>query len=144
MTSYAVRHDNIVHDTIDGEVLAIRSDTGAYYSMTGTAATCWVALLGGHSLDEVAAAVASHHRCDTDEIVESIQSFADSLVEEMLLISGDTPQPGQPSGLPAETDSAAWMPPAFEKYTDMQDLLLFDPIHEVQPSGWPRAADPTT
>jgi hypothetical protein len=25
-----------------------------------------------------------------------------------------------------------------QKFTDMQDLLLLDPIHEVDESGWPR------
>lgn len=144
MTSYTARQDNIVHDTIDGEVLAIRSDTGAYYSMTGTAATCWVALLGGNDVGDVAAAVAAHHGADTESVIESLRSFADTLVDEMLLVKSDVDQPGQPSDLPAETASAAWSPPTFEKFTDMQDLLLFDPIHEVQPSGWPRAADTTT
>jgi len=27
--------------------------------------------------------------------------------------------------------------PELHKFTDMQDLLLFDPIHEVDESGWP-------
>ena len=35
--AYAVNTENVVHDTIDGEVLAIRSDTGTYYSMQGSA-----------------------------------------------------------------------------------------------------------
>jgi hypothetical protein len=28
-------------------------------------------------------------------------------------------------------------PPVLEQYTDMQDLLLLDPIHEVDEQGWP-------
>ena len=27
--------------------------------------------------------------------------------------------------------------PILHKYTDMQDLLLLDPIHEVDEAGWP-------
>jgi hypothetical protein len=26
----------------------------------------------------------------------------------------------------------------FEKYTDMESLLLADPIHEVDEQGWPK------
>jgi hypothetical protein len=32
---------------------------------------------------------------------------------------------------------AAFQPPTLRKYTDMQDLLLIDPIHEVDDLGWP-------
>jgi hypothetical protein len=31
--------------------------------------------------------------------------------------------------------------PALEKHSDMQDLILLDPVHEVGPRGWPHAAD---
>jgi hypothetical protein len=144
MTSYAVRHDNIVHDTIDGEVLAIRSDTGAYYSMTGASATTWVALLASQPFDHVVDQVARHHNVGSQEAAEAVHAFAESLVGEKLLIRGDVDALSEPIRLPAETASAAWVAPSFEKFTDMQDLLLFDPIHEVQPSGWPRAANPTT
>jgi hypothetical protein len=31
--------------------------------------------------------------------------------------------------------------PALEGFTDLEDLLLLDPVHEVEPSrGWPYAA----
>jgi hypothetical protein len=30
--------------------------------------------------------------------------------------------------------------PALEKYTDMEELLLLDPIHEVDETGWPNIA----
>ena len=29
--------------------------------------------------------------------------------------------------------------PVLEKYTDMQELLLLDPIHDVEEAGWPKA-----
>ncbi len=28
--------------------------------------------------------------------------------------------------------------PIIEKYTDLEELLLLDPIHEVDESGWPK------
>jgi len=36
----------------------------------------------------------------------------------------------------------AWQVPVLEQFTDMQDLLLFDTIHEVQPEGWPNVSGP--
>jgi hypothetical protein len=29
------------------------------------------------------------------------------------------------------------VPPVLERYTDMQELLFLDPIHDVDESGWP-------
>ncbi|MFK7919143.1 MAG: PqqD family peptide modification chaperone [Ilumatobacter sp.] len=141
MSKFTVRADNAVHDTIDGEVLAIRSDTGTYYSMTGPAATCWVALGTCQSIDAVCAAVAAHHDEAPANVAPQIQAFATALVAEALLAEAPTTAPEQAFALPTETQATPWAAPEFEKYTDMQDLLLFDPIHEVKPSGWPNTTD---
>ena len=141
MTAYQLNSGNVVQDTIDGEALAIRSDTGTYYSMSGPGATCWVALLSGAALDRAAAAVAAHHGAPLEAVEGDLSRFADSLVEEHLLLTASTPARSV-GELPAELKNTAWNTPQFDKYTDMQDLLLFDPIHEVQPSGWPARADP--
>ncbi len=34
----------------------------------------------------------------------------------------------------------AFAPPRLQRYTDMQDLLLLDPIHDVDEVGWPVAS----
>ena len=36
-----------------------------------------------------------------------------------------------------------YVPPVLEKFTDMQDLILLDPVHEVSERGWPHAAIPS-
>ena len=137
---FLLNSDNVVHDTIDGEVLAIRSDTGAYYSMQGSAATVWCALISGGPVDHLVGVVAEHHGADAHSVGASLLPFAESLVAEALLLRAPTDShPAQPE-LPPETRGQEWRAPTFEKYTDMQDLLLFDPIHEVQPQGWPLVA----
>ena len=40
-----------------------------------------------------------------------------------------------PGGPPASKPD--FQEPALQKYTDMEDLLLLDPIHEVDDTGWP-------
>ena len=41
-----------------------------------------------------------------------------------------------PSG---KSFGAKFEKPVLQKYSDMQDLLLLDPIHEVDEMGWPNA-----
>ncbi len=135
--SYWLNSTNVVHDTIDGEVLAIRSDTGCYYSMVGPSATAWCALTGGSDPEAAAHAVAEHHLADITVVSAELAVFADALVDESLLVPGAARALTAAIELPPETAGQAWTTPTFEKYTDMQDLLLFDPIHEVDTSGWP-------
>ena len=141
--NYRLNSANVVSDTIDGEVLAIRSDNGAYYSLRGTAATVWTALLSGADLHEVAVAAGTHHGVDGDAVLAEVAAFAAALVEERLLIESDD-DGAEVVGLSNETVATAWETPTFDKYTDMRDLLRFDPSHEVQPQGWPAVfTDPT-
>ena len=37
-----------------------------------------------------------------------------------------------------ETGSIPFDAPILKRYTDQQELLLLDPIHEVDDIGWPR------
>ena len=134
--SYRLNSSNVVHDTIDGEVLAIRSDTGTYYSMQGPTATAWCALISGAGIDAMAEAVAAHHDVDVDIVDVALTALGAELEAEALLLGGDADDAATIE-LPIETRGQAWEPLRFEKYTDMQDLLLFDPIHQVEPSGWP-------
>jgi hypothetical protein len=36
-----------------------------------------------------------------------------------------------------EGQGESYLQPSFEKYSDMQEMLLLDPIHEVSEAGWP-------
>jgi len=140
---FCLNANNVVFDVIDGEVLAIRSDSGAYYSMRGVAATAWCALLSGRPVDHLAGPVAEHHGADPAIAAPELNRFATDLLGESLLIlrEGEQLEMGDLQ-LPEETRMRPWEAPTFEIYTDMQDLLLFDPIHEVDNSGWPRVAAP--
>ena len=40
---------------------------------------------------------------------------------------------------PSTTNQKEYEPPVIECYPDMQELLLLDPIHEVDETGWPRS-----
>lgn len=148
MAAYQLNQSNVVADTIDGEVLAIRSDTGSYYSLVGPAASIWSGLVAGVDTELLAPLVAAHHGVASvpagADVQEAIDRFAAVLAAEALLLAVDEPPADATVELPPETAGTPWAEPEFEKYTDMQDLLLFDPIHEVAPAGWPAVVPPPT
>ena len=101
---------DIVFDDLDGEAVAINTSTGAYYSFT----------------PEAAAIMKSADRGIEVEGDNGVSVTAVLLSEGLL--GSDSPF----------SVSAGSTSEAFEKFTDMQSLLLADPIHDVDEQGWPK------
>ncbi len=48
---YQVKSSNIIHETIDNEVVIVNLEKGYYYSMRNTAAEIWTNILTGMTTD---------------------------------------------------------------------------------------------
>jgi hypothetical protein len=136
-----------MHETIEGEVILIALDTGTYYSLRETGADVWEGVGRGASQGEIVAALSSRYDGSPDEIGSAVAALLAQLEEERL-IEAASAEDGDAGGW-AETDGAAaakspFVAPVFEKHTDMQDLILLDPVHEVDPRGWPHPAPSET
>jgi len=136
MARYRIRPDKVSHQDIEGEVIAIHFETGAYYSLTGAAAGVWVALGGDAEEDDLLASFADPPAGARD----ALRKLLANLMSEGLIIQVPAEEPAKRS--PAA--SIPWEAPRFEKYTDLADLLLADPIHEIDESGWPNVKRPAT
>lgn len=129
---YQLNSPDVIHETVDGEALVIHTPSGCYYSLEGTGEQVWNALLAGHTPDEIAASYAG----DTEGgvVLDAVKDFADQLEQEQLLVQSSTQAP---RALPSADQP--FCTPTLTKFTDMQELLLVDPIHEVDPqAGWPK------
>ena len=80
----------VVHDTLDGEVLAIRNDTGAYYSMVGSAADVWACVLAGVPVAAIGEVLASRYEVDEAVAAVAVEGFVQQLVEQQLVVEGAT------------------------------------------------------
>src|SRR3954466_3604431 len=127
---YELNNPPAVAELVEGEVIAINLDTGSYYSLIGPAAEVWNRLVAGFSPQEILAGPA-------DELADSLQRFIDALLAEGLI----RPASGAPAPAASMPALAPWPSDAlrFDHFTDMQDLLLLDPIHDVdERTGWPK------
>lgn len=122
---YEVNKPDVVDESVDGEALIVHLGTGAYYSARGPGDVAWQLLAKGAT----AAEVASHSGGDP----AAIAAFAGQLAEEGLL----RPRTREVEALGGAVSISG--SPVLEKYTDMQELLLLDPIHDVEEAGWPKA-----
>ena len=133
---FELNNPPVVAELVEGEAIAINLKSGCYYSLTGAAAALWARLLEGWSPAEILTAVAGTEA--TGQLRASLWQFVDDLLAEQLI---------RPTAdrLPATAAKPlnAWAKGALrlERFTDMQDMLTLDPIHEIDSEfGWPRAA----
>jgi hypothetical protein len=135
-----VNSPHVIHETIDGEVIVINLASGNYYSVKGAGADVWDVIESSPGADKnaIAAAIAARFGRASDEIEREIADFLGALKREELVAAtenGASASVSPPDG--ASNGSKTFEPPLLEKYTDMQDLVLLDPVHEVDSTGWP-------
>ena len=126
----------VANQVIDGEAVIIHFETGCYYSTDGLGAAIFSRFENGADIDKLIEEVTGQFDAPHDDIDAAVRSFVDELKAESLLVAADTAGSYTPI---ANTDQSAFEPPKLQKYTDLQDLLLLDPIHDIEQEGWPRA-----
>lgn len=130
----------VSHENIDGEAMVIHFETGAYYNLRGSALTVWEQVVRGGTREEIVAAAVRSFRGDPAEIAGGVGEFLDELVRENLVVAGNGPagSNGAAAALVSGVELAAFVPPELNKYTDMQDFLLADPVHDTDDAGFPK------
>jgi hypothetical protein len=135
---FAANHPAVVDEMIDGEVVVIDLRTGSYFSLVESAAVIWASLAARPTHDEVAASLGRVYDADPEQCFAVSGAFLDALVGEGLVVQVDgEAAPGAAPDLPAV--SGPLPAPRLEKFDDMQQLILLDPVHEIDETvGWPR------
>jgi hypothetical protein len=136
---FRINSPQVVHQTIDGEVVIINLESGCYYSLDNVAAEVWALLENHAAVGEVAHALGRRYDAAAETISSTVDHFVANLCDESLLLpSPDATTRAGSNGMATAGDSRApFEAPTLQKYTDMKDLLLIDPIHEVDGLGWP-------
>lgn len=133
---------NIMHEIIEGEAVVVNLDNGTYYSFDGAGAQIW-ALLGdaGRSRSSLNTTIAARFAGEPEQISAALARFIAKLIDEGLIRvqtgDGEPAAAEQDAGATEATPAVPFVEPVLQKYTDMEALLLADPIHEVDDAGWP-------
>jgi hypothetical protein len=132
----------VIHETVDGEVILIALQTGCYYSLDGTGAEVWSGLAAGRSSAEIANELEHRYSAEPGTIPSAVAELVGRLLEERLVLpasNGSAPAAAERGANGAAPLEAPFTAPMLHKFTDMQDFLLVDPIHDVGDAGWPHA-----
>jgi hypothetical protein len=139
---FKVNTPTVTHEIIDGEAVIINLDTGNYYSLSDVGAYIWGFFEMGSSANEIRNLVLQAYDGDATHIHRSVRELLTQLQLEHLIVeidgAGDVFGLGQPARANNHDEKPLFNPPVLHKYSDMQELLLLDPIHDVDDAGWPK------
>lgn len=138
---YRVNHPQVINEMIDGEAIMINLASGSYYSLDTLGAEIWGLVEKSLSADDIVVELRRRYDAPASEIDSAVRDLLEQMSREQLIVPDEGARPGAPTpaGSP-ETDRMPFRAPQLQKFTDMQDLILLDPVHEVAQQGWPHAA----
>lgn len=114
---------------IDGEAILINVVTGRYYSLPDAACVAWIRLTAGGSIPEVVATILERYDADPATVTAEVATLVDELVEQGLLAGAEAEEVSGSTGELPEIDDprAQYTGIRLLTFTDMEDLLAFDP-----------------
>ena len=106
--------------------------------MEGVAADIFQLCIQIATLEEMIDALSSNYEIhDPAATAQIVFKFLESLKDEGVIEeTGSRPAPTH-SPVLESAPPKLFSTPHFDIHNDMQDLLMLDPIHEVDESGWP-------
>ncbi len=132
--AYKVTDTHISHDTQGNETVVIDFSGGTYYSLVGTASTMWVLAASGATDAVIVETLTSRYDGDAAVIADQTTSFLADLIARGLLVASDSTFD---AAVTARVTRTSWSEPKLEAFNDLNDLILMDPIHDVDDAGWP-------
>lgn len=133
---YNINEMKVISELLDGETIIINLENGNYYSLNETGSLVWNALVTSHTLGEIVDYFCARFNATKDEIEAEISKFVSFLEREALVMELVTKQE-EKKPLEVVSEKSEFVLPKIEKYEDMQEMLLADPIHDVTETGWP-------
>jgi Coenzyme PQQ synthesis protein D (PqqD) len=139
---YRVNSPQVINETIDGEAIMINLATGSYYSLDRVGGEVWSLLEASLAVEDIVAELGRRYEATENDIRQGVNDLLQRLLAEELLRPCDDAEPVRAFSMePAPAKRPPFNTPKLEKFTDMQDLILLDPVHEVDSRGWPHLPD---
>jgi hypothetical protein len=136
---YQIDRTRIIFEQFEDETVLVNTETGYYYSLSNTGSGILRLIEDGCSSADLPVMLFGSFE-DDHQRRAMVEEFVDQLLGENIIKARASDYPskiGNERG-PAlyGEDFAA---PVLERFDDVRDLLLIDPIHQVdQDYGWPK------
>jgi hypothetical protein len=140
--TYKLDRARIVFEQFEDETVLVNTETGYYYSLSPSGSEILRLLEEGCPAESLVHALFGNSY-SISHPTGLIESFVKRLKSEGILVDRASDHPFDTNGerrAPLYADGADFPPPALDRFDDVRDLLLIDPIHQVDAEyGWPKA-----
>jgi hypothetical protein len=130
----------VIHETLEGETIIIDLASGTYFSLQGAAPAIWNGLTAGQSDEQIVIRLQALYTAEVSEIEPALNAFLQELLGDHLIAPTENGAAPAPLDSDESVERVPFAPPRLERYTDMQEIILLDPVHKVDSQGWPHAA----
>jgi len=136
---YGIDRTRLVAERFEDETVLVNVESGYYYSLSPTGADILELLEEGITADNLPPALFGDSE-NCERFRPQIDIFVERLAAEGIIIAREQERGASTHNrLPRYAADAAYEPPVLERFDDVRDLLLIDPIHQVDLDyGWPR------
>lgn len=135
--TWKVTGAHIVSETIGDEVIIVDLVDGSYFSLLGCATVIWEYLKKGYSKNQILETLQSTLTAIPPDLERHLEGFVNSLIDEKLIEPSSTGDSVSGSSSSSTSEKIAFVAPTLQKFTDMEDVLKMDPIHDFDEMGWP-------
>jgi hypothetical protein len=140
---YNINSKHVVYETVESETIVMNLINGNYFSFDGVGPIIWELLTQGLPVSQIIQIICDRFGLSEGEILKSVSEFVAQLEKNELIFKSEDEAIKQVSISNDEISKIldlagkSYITPEIHKYTDMQDILLLDPIHDVNIKGWP-------
>lgn len=139
---FKINSPAVINDTIEGESVIINLQNGFYYSLDDIGSVIWNGLINQYSIEEIISAFITRFSEDKERVIKEMTELVSELKKESLIViltEEEQKNIRHDKAFEIEELTLSSAKPVLNKFSDMQDLLLLDPIHEVDEAGWPHS-----
>ena len=132
---YEVVEPSAIYEYIDGEVLALNLQTGIYVQMKQLSAELFHAVATGRSTEMVSGAARNAGYSEA-QIIDFDSCYSNWVALGLLQVARIAQH--------TDTESLSLIPGlqfSEERWDDLSELIMMDPVHDVSPQGWPSRVD---
>jgi hypothetical protein len=135
---------NIAKEVFDNEVVMINIPLGRYYSVRGSAGVRVLEMLEQPvTPEEIVKNITAEYEISHEQASADVAVFLQHIENESLALESQEPV-GEVISINAAVKQA-YAVPALEVFDDMQELIMLDPVHDVESfKGWPQKKDGST
>jgi len=137
---YSIDVAEVVSDIIDGEAVMLHRLSGDYFSTAGIGCLIWQWIGEGQSRSRIVNRVKASFVGDPAEIERSVDSFLDELIIHKLVCeTANGIESSAATSMAAEASPQAFVPPVLHVYSDIRDMMILDPVHDLsEEAHWPK------